>query len=69
MEGEIHPQVVGSPRMKLISERECSTKHMLSEAGLGFSSLDFVASFEHWRVTTLSYQISKIGELYSQQRG
>ena len=65
VEAEIRPQVVGSPRVKLFLEREQSTKHMLSEARLGFSSLDFVASFQHWRVTALSYQISKIGKLYS----
>ena len=60
VEAEIRPQVVGSPRVKLFSEREQSTKHMLSEARLGFSSLVFVASFQNWRVTALSYQISKI---------
>ena len=62
VEAEIRPQVVGSPRVKLFSEREQSTKHMLSEARLGFSSLDFVAS---WRLTALNYHISDIRKLYS----
>ena len=61
VEAEIRPQAV--------SEREQSTKQCLASARLGLSSLDFVASFQHWRVTALSYQISKIGKLYSQQRG
>ena len=31
MEAEIRPQVASSPRVKLFSERERFTKHMLSE--------------------------------------
>ena len=31
VEAEIRPQVVGSPRVKLFSERKSFTKHMLSE--------------------------------------
>ena len=58
-------QVEAENRPQAVSEREQSTKHMPSEARLGLSSLDFVASFQHWRVTALSYQISKIGKLYS----
>ena len=38
---------------------------MLSEVRLGFSSLDFVTSFQHWRVTALCYQISEIRKLDS----
>jgi len=31
VEAEIRPQVAGSPRVKVFSERECFTKHLLSE--------------------------------------
>ena len=47
VEAEIRPQVADSPRVKVFSERERLTKHMLSEEQkriLDFSSLDFVAS-------------------------
>ena len=47
VDAEIRPQVADSPRVKLFSERERFTKHMLSEEQkriLDFSSLDFVAS-------------------------
>ena len=58
-------QVEAENRPQTVSEREQSTKQCLASARLGLSSLDFVASFQHWRVTALSYQISKIGKLYS----
>ena len=70
MEPEIRPQVAGSPRVKLFSERERFTKHMLSvehKTAFGFSWLDFVTSLQHLCVTALSYQISKTGEQNSQQ--
>jgi len=72
VEAEIRPQVAGSPRVKVFSERERFTKHMLSEEQkriFGFSSLDFVASLPATLVTALSYEISRIGKLHSQQHG
>ena len=72
MEAEIRPQVAGSPHVKVFSERERFAKHMLWEEQrriFSFSSLDFVATFQHLRVTAVGYQISRIGKLHSQQRG